>query len=212
MRRSAQAGFTLLEVTMVMAITGLLLLLLTHQHSTAATSAFTGGIDSIRNTIAGVKNEAASTVNTEGCGGFSPTDPSCNSTLGNSGFYYVAWGKEIKISGTTMSIYTIRAKVDASGNLQPPAQDYLDRTVTLPNGISMSGSKTALFLRDVNTGGLRFYFPSGGMSNNPSQDACTPGPNCPATLTFSLVGPEGGHQGDVYLDQTSLSITTRNVK
>ena len=199
MRRGGQTGFTLIEITLVMAISAMMLFLLLGQHRSVDNSSFMSGMDSLRDSLAAVKNQAVSTVNKQGCGG----DGSCNSVLGNSGFYYIAWGKGAEIQNNTIKIYTIKARVDGVGNLQNPVQTILESTSNLKDSLIASAHVCIAFLRDPRTGGLETSFPGcgGNWPNQPDQY-----PLAAAPLTVNLTGPQSQH-GRIIINPNGAAIT-----
>ena len=200
MRRGVQAGFTVIEVVLAMAVSVTLLFLMVGQHQSLDNTSFTGGLDDIRDKLASIKNEAISTVNEQGCGGNENAKPGCNTSLGNSGFYYIAWGKGAEIQNNTITVYTLKAKVDVDGNLQNPVQNIQERVITLKDNITTTAHVCVAFLRDPMTGGLETSFPACNWPAVPSQY-----PLATALQNIIFTGPQGQH-GTITIDPVAAAI------
>jgi prepilin-type N-terminal cleavage/methylation domain-containing protein len=193
MHRGGQVGFTLVEVTIVMAISAMLLLVLLHQHQANGNAAFTGVIDQIQNELNEIKNQAYTSKNDSGSG---------NTTSGSNDT--IEWGKGVIISGSTLTEYNLTATTNSNGitgikPLTPPI-----KTLKFSWGITTSPSGSSLtvaFVRNPSTGNLEIYFPATSLTTLSDYISV---PASSASISFN--NPDG-HTASVTIDPASQFIT-----
>ena len=193
----SQSGFTLIEVTLTMAISAMLLVIIfVGQAGIRARAEFAGGIDGLRNDLTGIRNDANTTVDTASGASGQQTG-------------YVVFGKVATFSPATPTSYTVqtvRYNNSQTGGTLNGALSYVDtQTKQFPWGIKYTNTKTSdiLFVRGPSDGQLRVYIvptlaPSANVSDY-SGIAITP-----ASLGF--VDPRG-NTATVTVDPGSGNIT-----
>jgi prepilin-type N-terminal cleavage/methylation domain-containing protein len=187
MRRGGQSGFTLVEITIVLAISALLLLLLSHQHQANSNSAFTGAIDQLQNELTEIKSQALNSKNDVGSGNNSST---------------IEWGKGVVITGNTFTEYNLTATSDSNG-LTGILPTTTDKVIQLPWQITTSPSGSTLtvaFVRNPGTGSLEIYFPA-SLTSLASYATL---PITPATIDLRNTD---GHSATITIDPASQTIS-----
>jgi prepilin-type N-terminal cleavage/methylation domain-containing protein len=223
MAKSRQAGFTLIELILVFAVSGLLLVIaFIGQRSLRSQAQFDGSIDKLASTVAQARNEATAGVNIAGPNGDgSDNVPGCSvgGTQANI-FAGVSWTADN--STTTNAVFTVDyyvAQVDKGtdplGQVTGTACRFDSRTVSMPtdlqvdiaNGVSQQRGGRVLFVR-TDTGRLvvcQLTNLTDAVEPSFANGACTaPAVAVPAGWQLD-VNDADGHTSQVLIDPGGLA-------
>jgi prepilin-type N-terminal cleavage/methylation domain-containing protein len=168
MARSTQAGFTLVEITIVFAISGLLLLIaFVGQSALRGRTRFDASVDKMSATVAQARNEATAGVNIDGKGDGTTSPAGCNTSANIkntfAGTVWTADNSTTPYAKFTVDYYVaqIDTSVDPLGKLTGVGCKYDSRalaypgdmTVNITNGTPSKRGARILYVR-TDTGGL----------------------------------------------------------
>jgi type II secretory pathway pseudopilin PulG len=129
----AEGGFTLLELGLVMAISGLLLAgIIATSSGSQNRTAFTASMDTLLNTAKDVQNQSYATISDR-----------TGSQTGDSP--YLIFGKAMIFNSTSPTTYTV-ATLIGDNNAADPLEECDDATVTLPGDVTYSDHTRAAII------------------------------------------------------------------
>jgi type II secretory pathway pseudopilin PulG len=160
----AEGGFTLLELGLVMAISGLLLAgIIATSSGSQNRTAFTASMDTLLNTAKDVQNQSYATISDR-----------TGSQTGDSP--YLIFGKAMIFNSTSPTTYTV-ATLIGDNNAADPLEECDDATVTLPGDVTYSDHTRAaiIFRHDpdqvyIATDYIVSQPPNGTECSNPGLD------------------------------------------
>ncbi len=195
----ARAGVGLIELIIVLAIAAALIpIVFAGQRALRARSQFTDAIDKVKNNLVQIKNEANTTVNSEGAG----------SVIGRQVIGKLA---TFTSGGSTYTVTTIT--LDRSANVNNNALlSTAPVTVTIPwsvtnttTGLACTPTPCAtavLFARNPDTGELKAYTTGSGCAATDLLDLSKLGSLCQNKADFAFTDPDG-RVGHVFVDASS---------
>lgn len=212
MVESEQKGFTLIEIVLVMAISGMLFVIaLAGQRDLRDRAQFDASINQIVSNISDARNEALANVNLDGTGDGSVNVAGCPSVPKVTVFAGTSWTADNNLPGTPLMMEYW--KTDIVGSAGSNSCVFHKQSIGLPwASVSVTANTRVLFIRN-DLGGLVVCKVS--STNNPGVDerssfnarACTAPasaivPGTPLRLFFN----DGvGHQGEVDVDSSGLA-------
>lgn len=235
MSKSQQAGFTLIEIMLVGAISGLLLIIaFMGQSGLRSQAQFDADVNKLVSTIAEVRNEATAGVNLTGSGDptKSPNIAGCTANGNIPGtadvFAGTSWTADSSASATAPAVFTVdyyvaqvsKTDTDTQGALTGKACKIpgMSRTVIIPSGIIASVSAASppksggrvLFVRNLD-GTLKGCAIT-DLSADPTVayggGACTPFASVVPLTAASYVftfSDTSGHKSQVSVDPSGLA-------
>jgi prepilin-type N-terminal cleavage/methylation domain-containing protein len=202
-------GFTLIEVTIVVAITALFGIVAIYGRGYSKDSAeWQSGFDRIRTEVFQVKNEAQSTVH-------HGTGDSYNALLPSKGIVF--WGKVVEFCNLTNGVpcgqMRVRTLLDnGSPTLLDAASFNAEETrlIDLGNGVSLdmtttlslSAGTSFAFVRDPQTGTLKTYVLS--IADIPTQKSSYTGANENATGRYRFVHLNPSLRGNLIISKGNV--------
>jgi prepilin-type N-terminal cleavage/methylation domain-containing protein len=205
MYKRDQAGFTLIELILVMAITSMMLLIaFAGQRGLRSRAMFDGSVDKIVASIAQARTEAAAGVNLKGTG-----DGTNNTGCGGGGgqqweFAGVAWSATDAGGSNTIKMDYYKVLPGSNScifDTRSVSLQSLPVTVKIGTPIPLAGVGRVLYVR-TSTGGLMVCPVTSALTDVPG--VFTAGSCAPGTISFTF-SDQDGHVSRVDVDSSGLA-------
>lgn len=212
MVKGGQKGFTLIEIVLVLAISGMLFVIaFAGQRELRDRAQFDASVNKIVSSIADARNEAIANVNLDGAGDGSTNVPGCPSTPIVTVFSGTSWTADNRLAGTPLDMEYW--KTDIVGSAGSNSCKFQDQSIGMPwSSVTVTANTRVLFIRN-DLGGLTVCKVNSSNNSQADERSSFNARACAAPATAIVAGTplrlffnDGvGHTAEVDVDSSGLA-------